>query len=170
MNKKLLTCAALLPLAVLLQTATASDSVTDKKMLERGRYLVAISGCNDCHTPGYAESAGKIPESEWLMGSPVGFKGPWGTSYPANLRISVQTQNEKEWMTHARSPLRPPMPWFALRDMTENDVRAIYRYVRQLGAKGEPAPAFVPPNQVVKTPYIEFVPKNLPSKQANAAP
>jgi len=31
-------------------------------MLERGKYLVTITGCNDCHTPGYAEGEGKTPE------------------------------------------------------------------------------------------------------------
>ena len=25
--------------------------------LERGRYLVEIGGCNDCHTPGYMQKA-----------------------------------------------------------------------------------------------------------------
>lgn len=44
---------------------------------ERGKYLVLIGGCNDCHTPGFIESDGKGPaESEWLTGSPVGFRGP----------------------------------------------------------------------------------------------
>jgi hypothetical protein len=58
------------------------------------------------------------------------------------------------------------MPWFAMRDMSDADVRAVYRYIRSLGPKGEPAPAFVPPGQKVATPYIEFVPKNLPVKAA----
>jgi hypothetical protein len=49
---------------------------------------------------------------------------------------------------------RPPMPWFALRDMTRDDLRAVYRYIRQLGPVGEPAPAYVPPGQPAKTPVI----------------
>lgn len=31
-----------------------------------GRYLVKTTGCNDCHTPGYAPSAGAVPEAQWL--------------------------------------------------------------------------------------------------------
>jgi hypothetical protein len=56
------------------------------------------------------------------------------------------------------------MPWFNLRDMTDNDLRSIYRYITRLGAAGSPAPLFAPPDQAVKTPYIDFVPKNLPQQ------
>ena len=44
----------------------------------------------------------------------------------------------------------------------------MYRYIRALGPVGESAPAAVGPGVAVSTPYIEFVPKNLP-KQARAA-
>ncbi|MEJ2396973.1 MAG: cytochrome C, partial [Gammaproteobacteria bacterium] len=43
-------------------TAVQARHSVDKKLLERGRYLVRIGGCNDCHTAGYAESGGKTPE------------------------------------------------------------------------------------------------------------
>lgn len=33
------------------------------KLIERGRYVVTIGSCNDCHTPGYAQSGGQAPES-----------------------------------------------------------------------------------------------------------
>ena len=42
----------------------------------------------------------------------------------------------------------------------------MYRYVRSLGAKGAPAPAYAAPNQKVATPFIVFVPQNLPPKTA----
>ena len=48
------------------------------------------------------------------------------------------------------------MPWFALRDMTEQDLRAFYRFVRQLGPLGNPAPAYVPPGQAPTGPYVQF--------------
>jgi len=134
----------------------------DKKLIERGRYLVITSGCNDCHTPGYAESAGKLPESQWLTGSAVGFQGPWGTTYPANLRITLNGLTEEQWLKRAHSPMRPPMPWFNLSQMTEKDLRAIYYFVRSLKPEGNAAPAYVPPGQAANTPFIEFVPKNLP--------
>ena len=124
--------------------------------------MVSTSGCNDCHTPGYPQSGGKVPESQWLTGNPVGFQGPWGTTYPSNLRLSLAQLSESEWLQRARHATRPPMPWFALRDMSEHDLKAIYRFVRSLGAAGAPAPAYVPPGGTVETPYIVFVPQNLP--------
>ena len=143
---------------LLLAGATASAQVTKAGKrdadLARGRYLVKIAGCNDCHTPDYPEKAGAVPESEWLTGVPVGFQGPWGTTYAANLRLLVPGMTEAGWMTHARQPRRPPMPWFVLRDMTDADVAAIYRYVKALGPAGQPAPAYVPPGEKPKTPAI----------------
>jgi hypothetical protein len=43
----------------------------------------------------------------------------------------------EQFLTLARSPLRPPMPWFNLRDMKDADVKAIYAYLRHLGPTGE---------------------------------
>ena len=75
--------------------------------VKRGRYLVQIAGCNDCHTPGYPESAGKVDEKLWLTGSPLGWRGPWGTTYATNLRLVAQTMTEAQWLKRARSELRP---------------------------------------------------------------
>jgi mono/diheme cytochrome c family protein len=147
-------------------TDAASAATTDTASIERGRYLTRIGGCNDCHTPGYNEVAGKLPETEWLMGSPVGFQGPWGTTYPANLRLTLDRMTEAQWLARARAEMRPPMPWFNLRDMTDDDLRAIYRYVKSLGPKGPPAPQYAAPGQQVATPYFVFVPQNLPQQAA----
>lgn len=163
-----LLCALFLPFAVLSASVAAADESADYAVFERGRYLVGAAGCNDCHTPGYPESEGKIPHSQWLTGSAVGFQGPWGTSYPVNLRLYVQQLTEAQWLARVRKPMRPPMPWFNLRDMTDADLIAMYRFIRALGPTGEPAPAAAPPGKTVATPYFEFVPKNLP-RQARAA-
>lgn len=149
-------------IAASLLTGASVMAADSSHMIARGRYLVKIGGCNDCHTPRYPEAGGKIPEKQWLEGSPVGFQGPWGTTYPVNLRLYMHTLTEKQWMEVARKPLRPPMPWFALRDMSDQDLRAIYAFIHHLGPAGKPAPAYAPPGIAVKTPYIEFVPKNLP--------
>ena len=134
--------------------------------VERGRYLVRTSGCNDCHTAGYPEAGGKLPEAQWLTGSAVGFRGPWGTTYPSNLRLVLAPMTEAQWLARARSEMRPPMPWFNLRDMTDDDLKAIYHYVRQLGPAGQPAPAYAAPGQKVDTPYIVFEPQNLTARHA----
>lgn len=141
-------------------TAFCADSPKTAAMgnyIERGRYLVKIAGCNDCHTAGYAQSAGQVAEKDWLMGDQLGWRGPWGTTYAANLRLSLSKMSEADWLKTAQTmKLRPPMPWFALRDMDKEDVRAIYRFVRHLGPAGAPAPAYVPPDQAPAGPHVQF--------------
>jgi mono/diheme cytochrome c family protein len=126
----------------------------------RGRYLVQIGGCNDCHTPDYMAKAGDVPEDRWLVGTSLGFNGPWGTTYPTNLRRLLRTMDEDSWVRHARTlETRPPMPWFNLRAMSEDDLRAMHRYVRSLPADNAPVPDYVPPDQPPRTPYIVMVPQ-----------
>lgn len=146
--------------ALLLGTAaTTLAGEPTAETVARGRYLVTIGGCNDCHTAGYPEQGGKVAESEWLKGTPVGFQGPWGTTYAANLRLVVAGLSESEWLEHARQERLPPMPWFNLQRMTDADLKAMYAYVRSLGAPGPAAPAYVAPGGKVTTPYIVFVPQ-----------
>jgi mono/diheme cytochrome c family protein len=139
------------------------------KSIERGRYIVATAGCNDCHTAGFIPSAGKVPEKEWLKGDAVGFRGPWGTTYPSNLRLYFAGVSEKAFIVDARSGrMRPPMPWFNLAAMTDADLRAVHRYVRSLGEPGAPAPAYVAPGVEPRTPYFVFVPQTPKTPQAKA--
>lgn len=147
---------------VLFQPAVAGEPSDDAEIIERGRYLVQVSGCNDCHTPGWMERSGDVAEAQWLTGSAVGFQGPWGTTYPVNLRRRVQELTEEQWLERVRQPMRPPMPWFNLSAMTDDDLRALYRYIADLGAAGEPAPAAAAPGAAVTTPYFDFVPKSPP--------
>lgn len=138
--------AATLILASTAPAALAGDTDPEQAMIERGRYIARIAGCNDCHTPDYAMTGGAVPEQQWLTGDRLGWRGPWGTTYPTNLRLSVSRVDEDSWVRNARTAsARPPMPWFALRDMDERDLRALYRFVRALGPAGEPAPAYLPP-------------------------
>lgn len=129
----------------------------DVKLVEQGRYLVKIAGCNDCHTAGYVRSSGKIPERDWLKGSPLGWRGPWGTTYAGNLRLFVSKVSEDEWLAIARhQQFRPPMPWFNLRQMTDRDLRAIHRFVTLLGPAGDAMPKFVPPEHEPEGPVVQF--------------
>ncbi len=163
-----LALAALSSLSLLAASPAAAASGGDARVIERGKYLSKVSGCNDCHTPGYMESEGQVPENRWLTGTALGFQGPWGTSYPVNLRLYMDKMGEAQWIARARQPMRPPMPWFNLKEMSDKDLIALYRYVRSLGPAGEPAPVALAPGMPVATPYIEFVPKNLPpARQAS---
>ena len=106
--------AALVPFLVFTAAAAPAPRRTDARV-ERGRYLVAIMACNDCHTPlkmgpngpapdlarflsGHPESA-KMPAPPALnhawawagAGTNTAFAGPWGVSYAANLTPDQNT-------------------------------------------------------------------------------
>jgi mono/diheme cytochrome c family protein len=144
------------------QAATGQPKVSDTvatENVERGRYVVNIAGCNDCHTPMFGESNGTVPEADRLTGMAVGFSGPWGTSYAKNLRRSVDRLTEDEWVNFvAKAQFLPPMPGWAFREMKESDIRAVYAYVKWLGPAGEETPSPLPPGELPSTPFIEFVP------------
>lgn len=128
-----------------------------------GRYIVIVSGCNDCHTPGWAATGGQTPEAQWLTGTPVAWRGPWGSTYPSNLRLLARDISEDQWATMLRTRRdRPPMPWMNVNRMHEADARAVYRYLRALGPAGEPMPAGLPPGAEPKTPYIPLEPPQAP--------
>ncbi|HWA61191.1 MAG TPA: cytochrome C [Caulobacteraceae bacterium] len=125
-----------------------------------GRYLVTVGGCNDCHTPGWAETAGATPEKAWLTGAPVAWVGPWGATYPANLRLVAQHVTEDEWVAMLKTrTARPPMPWMNVNRMPDSDTRALYRFIRSLGPAGVPAPAALAPGQTPATPFIRMAPE-----------
>jgi mono/diheme cytochrome c family protein len=137
--------------------AAAQEKKQTDYQIERGRYLIKIGGCNDCHTAGYAPTGGKVPESQWLTGDGLGWSGPWGTTYATNLRLYMQNLTEDQWVKTARTlQTRPPMPWFNVRDMSTRDLRAMYRYVTHLGPAGNPAPAYLPPDKTPPQPYVQF--------------
>jgi mono/diheme cytochrome c family protein len=144
-------------LAAALALPAYAQQKADDAQVKRGRYLVQIGGCNDCHTPAYPVKGGDVPEAEWLTGDALGWRGPWGTTYATNLRLYMQDLTEEQWIKKAKSlNARPPMPWFNVRAMTTDDLRAMYRYIRHLGPAGKPAPAYLPPGKKPRQPYVQF--------------
>jgi mono/diheme cytochrome c family protein len=122
--------------------------------IERGRYMVVTGHCNNCHTAGYTGKQGNLPEKDWLLGNPVGYRIQAGTSYASNLRLTVQNFTEEQWVRYAQAARpRPPMPWWGLRDTMEQDLRAMYQFIKHLGPAGKPAPDFVPPDKEPAPPY-----------------
>jgi len=144
-----------------------SPHIYADSQIEAGRYLVVLSGCNDCHTNGYLMNEGKVPEADWLTGSPVGWQGPWGTTYPPNLRLRVQEMTEDEWVEQLRTRTGlPPMPWMNVNKMSDHDARAIYAYIKSLGPKGEKMPLAIAPGVMPQTPYLSLFPQNMPVTQS----
>lgn len=135
--------------------ALGAEETAGKDQFARGSYLLIVGSCNDCHTAGCAPTDGKMPESQWLLGDPqLGFRGPWGATYAANLRLTLSRMTEDQWVHYARNlRTRPPMPWFNLNQWTEEDHRAFYKYVRQLGPVGKPVPAGLPAEKTPSPPF-----------------
>ena len=166
MNRHFATTAATVALITASTIAAAAEPAPAKKpaastslnAIDRGKYMLIVGGCNDCHTADFAARSGDVPEREWLKGSgKIGFSGPWGTTYGSNLRFVLATMTEAQWVRYAKElKARPPMPWFNLNQWTDADLRAFYKYVRSLGAPGEPTPAYVPPDKTPASPLIQW--------------
>ena len=141
------------------QRAGSRQYVKARSPIDAGRYIVTIGGCNDCHTPNWAESDGNVPEQAWLTGSPIGWRGPWGTTYASNLRIVAAQTTEDAWVQMLRHRnARPPMPWMNVAKMSDKDARAVYRFVTSLGVAGERMPAYVEPGLEPPTAYFLLEP------------
>src|SRR5579884_3272386 len=153
-------CAAVFVISVSLgmHSVGASSSLSSAQTLARGKMLVTYGACNDCHTPGWREQFGNVPVANWLVGSNIGFRGPWGTVYAANVRLRFFEITEQQWLDMVRTREgHPPMIWHDIRALSLDDQRAIYRFVRSLGKAGLPAPTGVPPQVEPKTPYFKLI-------------
>jgi mono/diheme cytochrome c family protein len=84
------------------------------------------------------------------------WSGPWGTSFAANLTpdqtglaawtdsLFIATMRTGKHMGSGRVVL-PPMPWFSLNALTDDDLRAIFAYLRSLPPVANAVPAPLPP-------------------------
>ena len=86
------------------------------------------------------------------------FAGPWGISYAANLTphpISgiLATWDEDRFIKAIRTgkhfgesrPIMPPMPWPAYRNMTDEDLKSVYAYLRSIPAVHNEVPDWESP-------------------------
>lgn len=148
-------CAVLLPAAAYAASGEVSAA--------RGMQVSITGGCHDCHTAGYNESGGKIDPATALKGVPVGWQGPWGTTYAANLRLVVKDKSEDDFVKFAKTfETRPPMPFYNVHAMDESDIRSLYQYIKSLGDPGDPMPDAVPPGGKPTTPYVVIAPPQMP--------
>ena len=131
--------------------------------VDYGKWVSVVGGCNDCHTAGYNETAGKIDPATALKGTSVGYQGPWGTTYAMNLRILAANMNEDDWVKFLQTfKARPPMPYYNVNALDEVQMRSLHMYIASLDAPGDPAPDYVPPGVEPKFPYNVFAPPVMP--------
>jgi mono/diheme cytochrome c family protein len=150
--------------AVLSLAASVAYAQEAEISVAKGARIAIIGGCHDCHTAGYAESGGVVDPAAALKGNPVGYQGPWGTTFAANLRIVAANNSEDDFVKYLKTfQARPPMPWFNVHALDEAEVRSLHQYIVSLGEPGDPAPDYVPPGGVPKTPFIVFAPPTMPA-------
>ena len=131
--------------------------------IAKGELVSRIGGCHDCHSVGFGETNGTIDPATALTGNPVGYQGPWGTTYAANLRLIAAEYGEDEWVEYLKTfEARPPMPWFNVHYLDESEMRSLHQYILSLGDPGNPAPPYVPPGTPPTTPYLVFAPPQMP--------
>jgi hypothetical protein len=201
MIKKLISTISMLSLllvSVFLQTGCGNDrsndnatemagaKMTDAEMISRGKYLVTLGGCIDCHSPKIMTPRGpvedttrslsghpddsKLPEIDvkmvqpgmWYLASAdlTAWVGPWGISYTANLTpdepTGIGTWTDEVFIKALRTgmhmgvgrPILPPMPWEYIGKSTDDDLRAIFWYLKSLPPIRNKVPDPTPPDQI----------------------
>ncbi len=168
-------------------TTEAKDEPADvaSDPVSRGKYLVTIGHCNDCHSPKIMTQKGPIDDttkllsgfpantqlpplvkSDWVQMTPdaTGFAGPWGISFAANLtsdsatgigawpeEIFIKTLRTGKHLGNPNGrDILPPMPWYNVAPMTDNDIKAVYAYLQSLPPINNKVPQPVAPPDMAK--------------------
>ena len=85
--------------------------------------------------------------------------GPWGVSFASNITphpstgigywsetLFVQAIRNGKYMGTSRDML-PPMPWQALARLTDEDLKAIFAYLKSIPPVENEVPTAIPPTQ-----------------------
>lgn len=118
---------------------------------------------------GHPEQMGALkavaPRGPWLWAGAAtntAFSGPWGISYAANLTPDQNTGlgiwTEEMFVKALRTgrhmgvsrEIMPPMPWPAFRNMTDEDLKSIYAYLRSLKPVVNHVPDAQPASAIVE--------------------
>jgi cytochrome c5 len=123
-----------------------AGSVPPPDRAGHGEYLVTMGSCAECHTQ---QVHGQPVEGKSFAGGRV-FKMPWGTVVTANITPDIDTGIGKwsedyflkkfaEYHDYVRngSPKCGPdaftvMPWLGFSQLPDDDLKAIYAYLRKL--------------------------------------
>ncbi len=104
-------------------------------VVRRGEYLVAMDTCEDCHTP---QVRGKALENMRFAGG-FPLDGPWGKVASANISpddSGIKYYDEALFLRVMRTgyvgarKLAPIMPIFVFKGMTDDDLKAVFAYLR----------------------------------------
>jgi mono/diheme cytochrome c family protein len=110
--------------------------------VERGKYLVSLGGCGDCHTPG--SFLGKPDAKRQLGGSDVGFAIPGlgvfvGRNLTPDKETGLGTWSDQQIVTALTTGKRPDgrvlapiMPWRDFANLSAEDAKSIVAYLRSI--------------------------------------
>lgn len=105
-----------------------------------------------------------IPTKDWVLFSNnlTAAVGPWGVSYAANLTpddTGIGNWTFEQFETAIRKgkykgleggrPLLPPMPWQMFRNMTDEDLRSIFAFLKSIRPVDNLVPAPIAPDKLM---------------------
>lgn len=105
----------------------------------------------------------EITPDKWVLftGDLTATVGPWGVSFAANLTPAAtgigswSFEQFKKAMTEGKfkgldnsRPIMPPMPWESLRELKENDLKAIFTYLMSIKPIENIVPNYIPPTEL----------------------
>ncbi len=143
----------------LVTVASCHDCHTPKRMGPKGPELDTerlLSG----HPEQMQVGAAPVLAGPWIaatVGTLTAWSGPWGISYSANLTPDRETgigawteQNFVDTLRTGRHmgrgrPILPPMPWELIGKMTDQDLKAVFAYLRTLPPVKNRVPQPLPP-------------------------
>lgn len=165
-------CKTVIAAAAALIASVTVASAADPAAVARGKYLVTIASCHDCHTPGYF--LGKPDMALYLGGSDVGFELPGlGTFVGPNLTPD-KTTGLGNWtdaqviaaiQTGARPDgrmLAPIMPYHAFANLTPQDAQAIVAFLRSIPPVQHKVAGPFGPTQTPSVFVMKIVPPGTP--------
>jgi len=145
--------------AVVFAAATLLPRAYADSPIDRGKYLVTLAGCNDCHTPGYF--FGKPDTARYLWGSEVAFEIPGLGAFPGRNITPDKETGIGNWTVEQIVPalqqgkrpdgrtLAPIMPYHDFSYLTKEDALAIAAFLQSIPpVKNEVAGPFKPGDKV----------------------
>jgi cytochrome c len=134
-------------------TSPVLDSdLSSNDPVRRGKRLVNLTGCSDCHTP--AKQGQPIAGLDWAGG--FGFPGPWG--FVASVNISPDASGIPYYdealfldVLHTGSvkarKLSPIMPVMVYKNLSDEDLKAIFAFLRTVKPVKHRVDNSLPPTQ-----------------------
>ncbi len=155
--------------AIALAASSATEAVAaDPAVVARGKYLVTIASCHDCHTPGYF--LGKPDMARYLGGSDVGFELPGlGVFLGPNLTPDKETGlgnwTDAQVLAALQTGVRPDgrvlapiMPWHAFASLAKQDAEAIVAFLRSVPPVSHKTPGPFGPTETPTSFVMKVVP------------